>query len=360
MDLLREGRYAFGGSLSYSYDVEQFEGKLLEARSERAEEPERAIGLLQEASDLYGGDYLEDLAVEGEWAFVRQEVLGRTFQEALLLLGELLLARGRHAEAADAYMRAVARDNYHEAAHRGLMLSYARSGERGRAIEQYRSLLRVLREELGTAPGSETTALYEELRRGEASVEPAPAEAHHESPPRKTPAAKTNDLPLQPTPLVGRGREVGEVAERVRGGKARLLTLTGPGGVGKTRLAVAAGADLPEGFDDGVFFVALSAIHDPELVPSAIAASLGVKESAEQPLVETIKGYLHHKRLLLILDNFEQILEAVPVVKELVVTCPGLKILVTSRVPLGIYGEQEYVVPPLAVPDTEALPPLRH
>ena len=351
-----KGRYSFGRTLSYSYDVQDFERKLLEARSVRAEAPERAIRLLQEAADLYGGDYLEDLAVEGEWAFVRQEVLRRAFQEALVLLGELLLDRGRHAEAADAYRRAISQDNYLEGAHRGLMHSYARSGEKGRAVEQYRALVRLLREGVGTVPGPETTALYEDLRRGEADVEPAPAEAHHESPPRKLPAAKTNNLPLQPTPLVGREREVEEVVERIRGGKGRLLTLTGPGGTGKTRVALAAGDALLEEFEDGVYFVALAAIRDPELVPSAMVGSLGVKESAEQPLIETLKGYLHHKRLLLILDNFEQVLEAVPVVKELLVTCPSLEILVTSRMPLRIYGEQEYPVPPLAVPDTKALP----
>src|SRR5215217_466276 len=153
-----------------------------------------------------------------------------------------------------------------------------------------------------------------------------------EFPPLRTLEAKLNNLPLQPTPLVGRVREVEEVAERLRSDQVRLLTLTGPGGTGKTRIALQAGADLLDEFDDGVFFVALAAITDPVLVPSAIAEALGVRESAEQALEESLKSYIRDKRLLLILDNFEQVLEGAPLVGELLGTCPRLKVLATSRI----------------------------
>jgi predicted ATPase/DNA-binding SARP family transcriptional activator len=352
-----KGRYAFGRSLAYSYDVEDFEENVSEARRVRSEAPERAIKLLQVAAGLYGGDYLEDLPVEGEWAFGRQEELRRTHQEALLLFGGLLRDQGRHAQAAEAYRRAIAQDGYLEAAHRGLMRCYASLGERTRALEHYQALVGKLREELVTAPAPETRALFEELQRGGGKVETAASSVPHEPAPPKVPETKANNLPLQTTPLVGREREVGEIVERVRGGKDRLITLTGPGGTGKTRVALAAGAGLLEELDDGVFFVALAATSDPELVPSVIAGSLGVKESAEQPLLETLKGYLHRKRLLMILDNFEQVLGGTPFVAELVRSCPGLRVLVTSRIPLRLYGEQEYPVPALAIPDTESLPP---
>jgi predicted ATPase/Tfp pilus assembly protein PilF len=180
-----------------------------------------------------------------------------------------------------------------------------------------------------------------------------------EFPPLRTLEAKLNNLPLQPTPLVGREREVEEIAQRLRSEEARLLTLTGPGGTGKTRLALQAGADLLDEFDDGVFFVSLATITDAKLVPPTIARPLGVKESAEQPLMETLKSYLHSKHLLLILDNFEQVLEGTPVVGELVGACPRLKVLATSRTSLRLYGEQEYPVPPLALPDPRALPPVK-
>jgi predicted ATPase len=171
-------------------------------------------------------------------------------------------------------------------------------------------------------------------------------------------AYRTN-LPLQPTPLVGREREVGEIVDRVRREEVRLLTLTGPGGTGKTRLALQAGAELLEGFDDGVFFIALATITDPAQVPSAIAGPLGVKESAEQPLLETLKSHLQEKHLLLVLDNFEQVLDGATIVAELLTACPKLRVLATSRIPLSLYGEQEYPVPPLVVPDPRALPPLK-
>ena len=163
---------------------------------------------------------------------------------------------------------------------------------------------------------------------------------------------------MQPTPLVGRERETAEVADRVRIEEARLLTLTGPGGTGKTRLALQAAADLLEEFEDAVFFVALAAITDPALVASAIAGPLGVKESGDQSLEEGLKAYLRDRNLLLVLDNFEQVLEGAPLVGELLDACPKLKVLATSRIPLRLYGEKEYPVPPLALPDPTVLPPL--
>jgi predicted ATPase/DNA-binding SARP family transcriptional activator len=344
-------RYAFGGTMDYIYDVESFEKNISEAQRVQTEAPERAIQHLQEATELYRGHFLEDIAVEGEWVLERQDELRRSCQEAMLLLGELLGSLERHAEAASVYGRIIARDSYLEAAHRGLMRCYESLGERARALEHYRSLVETLRERLGTAPAPDTRALFEILLR-EGRVEPVASALPYEPPPSRTAASTTNNLPLQPTPLVGRERELEEVVERVRGGKERLLTLTGPGGAGKTRVALAAGSDLLRDFDDGVFFVSLASTHDAELVTSAIAGSLGVRESAERQLVEILEGYLRHKRLLLILDNFEQVLESAPVVETLLRSCAGLRVLATSRIPLNLYGEREYPVPPLAVPDS--------
>ena len=177
-------------------------------------------------------------------------------------------------------------------------------------------------------------------------------------PPLRTLDVHPNNLPLQPTPLVRREREIGEVADRVRSEEVRLLTLTGPGGTGKTRLGLQAAVDVLEEFSDGAFFVALATITEPELVASTVARALGVKESAEQPLMESLKSYLHFKHLLLVLDNFEQVLEGAPVVAELLGACPKLKVLATSRIPLRLYGEQEYSVPPLTLPDPRVMPPL--
>jgi predicted ATPase/class 3 adenylate cyclase len=177
-------------------------------------------------------------------------------------------------------------------------------------------------------------------------------------PPLRTLESRPNNLPMQPTLLVGREREVEDIRGRLLAPEVRLLTLTGPGGTGKSRLALQAAADLIEEFEDGVYFVALATLTDPTLVASSVAQVLGVRESGNQPLIEGIEDYLQDKRLLLVLDNFEQILEAAPLASELLSSAPHLKVLATSRIPLRIYGEREYAVPPLAIPDPKMLPAL--
>jgi predicted ATPase len=179
-----------------------------------------------------------------------------------------------------------------------------------------------------------------------------------EFPPLRTLDAYRNYLPLQPTSLIGREKEVSEVCDLLRGDKTRLLTLTGPGGTGKTRLALQAAADLLDDFLDGTFIVPLATLADAELFFSAVAETLGVKGVGVQPLAERLEDYLHERRLLLILDNFEQIPEAAPAVTRLLAGAPDLKVLATSRAHLGLYGEHEFPVPPLTLPDLERPPPL--
>jgi predicted ATPase/class 3 adenylate cyclase len=179
-----------------------------------------------------------------------------------------------------------------------------------------------------------------------------------EFPPLRTLENLRNNLPLQATPLIGREREVGEVCERLREEDIRLLTLTGPGGTGKTRLALQAAADVLEDFEDGVFFVPLAATTDPDLFLTQVAGALGLQESGDVSLKDSLQEYLRRRELLLLLDNFEQVLSAVPLAEELLSAAPHLKMLATSRIPLGIYGEHEYAVPPLSVPDPKRLPDL--
>src|SRR5918994_660312 len=179
-----------------------------------------------------------------------------------------------------------------------------------------------------------------------------------EFPPLRTLDVYRNNLPPQPTSLIGREKEVSEVCERLSRPEVRLLTLTGAGGTGKTRLALQAAAELTEDFDDGVYFVSLAAIRDPQLVVGAAAGTLGVKEAGGQPPLVSLEDYLREKHILLVVDNFEHLLEAAPTVSELLSAAPKLKVLATSRIPLRLYGEHEYSVPPLALPDPRVLPPL--
>ena len=157
-------------------------------------------------------------------------------------------------------------------------------------------------------------------------------------------------LPSQLTPFIGREREVVEVRQRLLHPDVRLLTLTGPGGVGKTRLSLKVARQVLDQFEDGICFVALAPIGDPTLVPSAVAQALQVKQGAGQTVAEALKEYLQEKQLLLVLDNFERLLEAGPSLAHLLAACPRLKALVTSRVVLRLQGEHNYQVPPLTLP----------
>ncbi|MBW3664180.1 MAG: tetratricopeptide repeat protein [Actinobacteria bacterium] len=157
-----------------------------------------------------------------------------------------------------------------------------------------------------------------------------------------------NNLPTELTGFIGRDREVRDVADLLA--TARVVTLTGPGGTGKTRLSIRTAAEVADRFSDGVFFVALAPIVDPDLVVPTIATTLGLSESANRPILDVVVDHLADKRALLVLDNFEQVLAAGPDIAKLVGDAPAVSVLVSSRAPLRIYGEHEYPVPPLPVP----------
>ncbi len=166
-------------------------------------------------------------------------------------------------------------------------------------------------------------------------------------------------LPIQPNALIGRGREVQDIAERMRRPSVRLLTLTGPGGIGKTRLAIAAAEELVTDFVDGVVFVDLSPVRAAELVIGSIVHVLGAPEVGASPSIELLRNYLQGSRLLLVLDNCEHVLEAAGSVAELLATCPGLKVLATSREALRLRWEHVFPVPALSVPDPAQMPILK-
>ena len=175
-------------------------------------------------------------------------------------------------------------------------------------------------------------------------------------PPLKTLEATPNNLPTQLTSFIGRDDQVREAKQLLA--RSRLLTLTGPGGTGKTRLSLEIAANVLDQFPDGVYFVPLSAIHDPELVPSAIAQALSISTTGQRRPIDALIDHLREKRTLLVLDNFEQVLDAAPVASQLLEGSAGLRVLVSSRAVLRVSGEQEFPVPPLGLPDLKALPGL--
>jgi len=177
-------------------------------------------------------------------------------------------------------------------------------------------------------------------------------------PPPKAAPRHVANLPVQPNELIGRQNEIAEATALLRRKDVRLLTLTGPGGTGKTRLGLQLAENIKDEYEDGVFFVPLAEIRDPELLPSTIAKTWSIRVSDERPLLEKVKAYLQNRSLLLVLDNFEQILEAGPVVADMLSASPRLNVLVTSRETLRVSGEYNYPVPPLKLPDSGDLPPL--
>jgi predicted ATPase/class 3 adenylate cyclase len=170
-------------------------------------------------------------------------------------------------------------------------------------------------------------------------------------PPLSSAAPRSGRVPVPPTPLIGRERELRSVSDQLLQPAVRLLTLTGPGGVGKTRLALGVAEGLRSTFIDGIWFVDLSAVRDPTLVLPTIAQAFGVREAAAQSAVQTVSEHLADKHLLLIVDNFEQVLDAGPQIAEVLATCPDVKVLATSRELLHLRWEHAYAVAPLDIPD---------
>ncbi len=177
-------------------------------------------------------------------------------------------------------------------------------------------------------------------------------------PPLKSLNVHAHNLPAERAPLVGREREIAAVLDLLRQPQTRMVTLTGPGGTGKTRLALHVAAEVSDRCADGVYFVPLAPVTDPQRVPAAIAQALELKEVASQEPIATLEAFLRDKQMLLVLDNFEQVVPAAPLVGRLLGAAPRLRVLTTSREILRLYGEQEFPVPGLAVPDVARLPPL--
>jgi predicted ATPase/DNA-binding SARP family transcriptional activator/uncharacterized protein HemY len=305
---------------------------------------------LEQAVGLYRGPLLE--GCREEWAVPERASREQVYLQALQTLGDASLASGEYDAAAGYYQQAVRMDPWREAERRGWMEALARQGDINAALQVYREFVAFLKDDPKAIPDAQTTALYQRLR-----AEVRQKVGTHAVVTVETAAVPVVQgyLPHPLTELVGREDERVEVALLLQ--QSRLVTLTGMGGIGKTRLAMAVAGEVVGEFADGVWLVALDALSEGRLVIQQIASVLGLQEERGRTLLQSVTEHLRRKRLLLVLDNCEHLLEAsAEVVAHLLAECAEVRILATSREALGITGETVWAIPALSVPDMERLP----
>jgi predicted ATPase/DNA-binding SARP family transcriptional activator/Tfp pilus assembly protein PilF len=297
---------------------------------------------LEQAIALYRGNFLADFSLPDsatfeEWGGLQREHLLQRALSALQHLAEWQEWRGRYADAIATVRRQLDLEPYLEVNHRTLLRLLALNGEQSAALTHYQQLQALLSRELGARPEAGTTLLYNQVLQSRLGG-------------LRQQAGFT--VPLPPTPLVGRASELDAVCSKLQNG-ARLLTITGTAGIGKTRLALETAYKLRYDYEDGVYYVELAPLNDPLLVGAGIGRVLGLKERPGQDMRHTLQDHLRSKHLLLLLDNFEHVDQAATLVSGLLGVCPGVKFLVTSRKPLKLRAENLFPLQPLA--EEEAL-----
>lgn len=339
---------AWNRAAAYWLDVDAFRAA--------AQDPARQA----EAVALYGGDLLE--SIYEDWLFYPRERLRAAFLDCLLALLQRQRQAGDIAAALATAQRLLQHDPMREDVVREVMALRLEAGDRAGALAEYQRFERRLRAELQLSPMPETQALYDRIARqgmtnhataGGDQPRPAPPAAPSQEPSGLPPT----NLPAPVTAFIGREPELAALRRLLAAphSDARLLTLTGPGGCGKSRLAQEFAARLytddPDAFPEGIFAVWLAPVSAAGEVLRAIANVFGLVEPYGQSLLQTLKTYLAAKRMLLVLDNFEHLLPAAPLLLDLLGAAPHLRILTTSRTLLRVYGEQEFAVHPLPLPD---------
>jgi predicted ATPase/DNA-binding SARP family transcriptional activator/uncharacterized protein HemY len=308
------------------------------------------IGSLRRAVELYRGPLLPEC--HADWILIERRVREQAFLTALETLAAQAIQDGEAAEAVGFLRQALQIEPFRETTQRCLLEALASVGDKAGMTLAYRQLRLRLHDELQTEPSSETTALYQRLR-DRVSQQGATASVPPSRPASAPPIPTTSPLriPWPISELVGREAETEEVASLLTA--HRLITLTGSGGIGKTRLALAVAARAARDFPDGVWFVDLSSVTEAAQVLPTVARALEMREpSGDHSPAEALRKHLEGRRLLLILDNAEHLREScAALTAALLETLPELQALVTSRMPLGIAGEQHWRVPSLPVPD---------
>lgn len=313
-----------------------------------------ASATLRQALELWRGPALTEFA-SALWS---QAEIARLEELRLAATEDRVdadLAMGRHGELVGELEMLVSEHPLRERLWSQLILALYRSGRQAEALQAYQQVRHRLAEDLGIEPSLALRRLEEDVLLQRPELEWAPPEAGQPTLTRPVGAARHN-LPAQLTSFIGRKAEMAEVRKLVEAG--RLVTLTGSGGCGKTRLALEVAAAVLEGQPDGAWFVDLAPLADPDLVPHTVAADLGVPDEPERPLVDLLVDHLRPRRLLLVLDNCEHLVApAAELVERLLRACPCLRVLATSREVLGVPGEVPWRVPSLSSPDPNGSSP---
>lgn len=318
-----------------------------------------SIAELERAVALYRGEFLEGLSLRDplgqQWLEARRAELRALATKRFEWLLAAYARAGQHQAAEPVASRLLEIDPLAETGHRALIQVHLAAGQRALAVRQYQRCRDILARELSVEPADETKALLRE------TAEPAPIQLKATATVAEQPLGRTqqaHNLLRQLTSLVGRDREVEDVLARLS--RYRLVTLTGPGGAGKTRMAVETGFRLAGGYADGIWLVELASIADPQLVGEALCGALGVPVAGERTAIESAIAHLQQREVLLIIDNCEHLVAAsARLVEMLLGACPAVSILVTSRESLSVAGESLYRVPSLAYPArSEAISPV--
>ncbi|MFN2190491.1 MAG: tetratricopeptide repeat protein [Candidatus Promineifilaceae bacterium] len=378
----------------YTLDAALFERSLKEA--EQAS-PGARMEALKAAIGLYRGDFLSDVYVPDSepfenWAEQVRERLRREALSALEQVSSYAFDRGDFNEAEERARRLISIDNLNETGYRRLMLTLAAEGKRTEALSEFERLSELLEDELGIGPSRETIGVANIIRKEnfklkgdqpQESAVPADLPAQERSTAsldelRETiadelvtlissrykdslldqdfteskPVSPPSNLPYELNRFVGRQKQIAEILDLFEQDKARLVTLTGPGGVGKTRLAIRLASELRGRFKDGVWLVELASLVNPDLIARQTMRVFSLREEEGQPLIQTLVEYLRSRKLLLILDNCEHLIEDAALFAHTILrSAPEVRILATSREPLAIEGEIMWALPPLSSPD---------
>ncbi len=295
-----------------------------------------AIELYQD--DFMAGFSLKDCPAYDEWQFFKAEQLRAQLTNALVRLSSHYASSLDYETAISHARYWLSLDPLHEPGHRHLMALYDQAGQRSAALRQYQICRETLSEELGVEPSEETKALYQKIQANTVAASRA--------------LRPTNNLPVQATPFIGRMDELAEIRAKLKEDDCHLLTLLGPGGSGKTRLAIDVAGQLMEDFKHGVFFVDLAPLQDADKIPTTIATALTFAFSRDGTPEEQLLEYLKNKEMLLILDNFEHLLDGVGFIIQIMSVAPGVVILATSRIRLMVTGEHLYDVWGMAYPES--------